>query len=519
MGNRTPTARATLKRFAVMLVGVAALATTACTAPATPTSPSAGSSTSSAPAEKTLIVAATVEPSTLDMTSGAAVAPAQVQLYNVYETLVKIDVEGALQPLLAQRWSVSPDRLVYTFFLNPAAKFASGNPVTAEAVAANIERIRTSESVAPKYSAAMAVVTGERAVDDTTLEVTLSRPSNVWLYSMADTAGMIADPAGFSGLATASAGSGPYALGTWNRGDSVVLKRNDAYWGTRGRYDAVTFKYFADPNAMNAAMLAGTIDIISNEQAPDALAQFADPNSYTVLDGNTNMEVTLGLNNASKPLKDVKVRQAIALAIDKEKLIENVEAGHGVALGSMSVPTDPYYEDLSGINSYNPARAKELLADAGYSKGLTLRFKPAAIPYATAAAQQIASDLKAVGISTKIEEQQFPAAWLDSVYTKADYDLTIVGHAEARDLVAYTNPKYYWRYDSETFDKLYVDADEAAPEEYVTEMKKAVRHLAEDAASVWLYMMPNLVVTKATVTGVAPNQTTDSFDITTVATR
>lgn len=521
MTDRTPKPRVSIRLAVALSAMVALLSVTACTTPSqpSPSSSASGSTTSAAPAAKTLTIAATAEPSTLDMTAAAPVAPAQVQLYNVYETLVKIDADGKLQPFLAQRWSVSTDRLTYTFYLNPAAKFASGTPVSAEAVAKNIERIRTSTGVAAKYSAAMSVVSGERAVDSTTLEVTLTRPSNTWLYSMGDTAGMIADPAGFDTLGTATAGSGPYALSQWKRGDSIVLQRNANYWGTTPRFDQVTFKYYADPNAMNAAMLAGTIDIISNQQAPDALVQFSDTSKYTIIDGGTNGEVTLGLNNSSEPLKNIKVRQAIAMAIDKNKLLTDVAAGHGTVIGSMVVPTDPYYEDLSGINAYNPTQAKQLLADAGYASGLTLRLKPAALPYATAAAQEVAADLKAVGVATTIEEQQFPAKWVETVYTKADYDLTIVSHAEARDLVTYTNPNYYWRYDSPTFNQLYKAADEAAPDQYATEMKKAARQLADDAASVWLYMMPNLVVAKATVSGIAKNQTTDSFDVTTIATR
>jgi peptide/nickel transport system substrate-binding protein len=523
MTDRTPPARVSIRRAVAVSVALALLGLTACTTPAPTPSPGGSASstttTTAAPAAKTLTIAATAEPSTLDMTALAPVAPAQVQLYNVYETLVKIDGDGKLQPLLAQRWSVSPDRLVYTFYLNPAARFASGTPVTAEAVAQNIERIRTSSSVAPKYSSALAVVSSEKALDPTTLEVTLSRPSNTWLYSMGDTAGMIADPAGFATMGTATAGSGPYALAQWNRGDSIVLERNTEYWGTTPRFDKVTFKYYADPNAMNAAMLAGTIDVISNQQAPDALVQFADTSKYAIIDGGTNGEVTLGLNNSSEALKNIKVRQAIAMAINKNQLLTNVAAGHGTVIGSMVVPTDPYYEDLSGINAYNPTQAKQLLADAGVGTGLTLRLKPAALPYATAAAQQVAADLKAVGIATTIEEQQFPAKWVETVYTKADYDLTIVAHVEARDLVSYTNPNYYWRYNSPTFNALYKAADEAAPDQYAPEMKKAARQLADDAASVWLYMMPNLVVAKATVSGIAKNQTTDSFDVTTIATR
>ena len=497
---------------------------TACTPGGEPTSPGASgsastTSTTTTSAAKTLTVGASLEPQTLDPTKLAYVAAAQVELFNVYETLVKIDGDGRLQPLLAQRWELSPDRLTYTFFLNPAAKFASGKQVTADAVVKNIDRLRTAtaDAVNSKYSTWMKVVSGATAVDPTTVKVVLSRPSNTWLYAMGDTTGIIADPDGFADLATKSAGSGPYQVKEWRKGDSIVLERNPGYWGTQPRFDTVTFKYFTDPNAMNTAMLAGTLDIISNEQAPDALAQFADPAAFPVLDGGTNGEVTLALNNSSAALKNVKVRQAIAMAIDKKKILDDVEAGHGVVLGTMDVPTDPYYEDLSAVNSYDPEKAKALLKEAGVAS-LTLRLRPLAVPYATAAATDVAAMLKAVGINVTVSVEQ-PGTWIDSVFLKADYDLSIVSHAEARDLNTYTNPQYYWRYTSAAFNAAWLAADSASPEEYPEAMKKAARILADDAASVWLYMMPNLVVSKATVTGLPKNQTTDSFDVTTITNR
>lgn len=476
------------------------------------------------PASHALTIGATAEPPSMDPMAVAAAAGSQVMLYNVYETLVKTDSNGDLQPLLAQRWSVSDDRTVYTFDLNPAARFAGGAPVNAEAVVKNIERVKTPSvasasdtTVAAKLVKQMSIVRSAEATNAHTVKVTLTRPSNTWLYDMSSTGGMIADPAQFSALGTTTAGSGPYKLKQWNKGDSVVLERNAAYWGTPGRFDEVTFRYYTDPNAMNAAMLAGQLDIISNLQAPDTISQFADPSRFKTIEGTTNGEVVLGLNNASAPLKDVRVRQAIAQAIDKRALVDTVWNGKGQVIGSMVVPTEPYYEDLTGINAYNPDHAKQLLAQAGYPNGLTLRLKPAALPYATKSAQVIASQLKEVGITAQIEELQFPNRWTDVVYTKADYDMSIVAHVEARDLSTYANPNYYWRYNNPEFTQLYTAADQAPPDEYAADMKKAARFLAEDAASVWLFDLPNLVITKPNITGVGENAASLSFDVTTIA--
>lgn len=528
MAEPVPSRRRRPAVRAVVAGLIVALALTACTGGgAAPTASPASSTPPSADANRSLVIGATAEPTSLDPTADAAAAGSQALLYNVYETLVKVDAEGQLRPLLAQSWDVSADRLTYTFQLNRQASFSDGTPVTAESVAANIERIRT-QPVASKLKAAMSVVASTNAVDPTTLQVTLQRPSVNWLFDMASTAGMIINPAGFADARTKTAGSGPLEVTTWTPGDSIRL-RQTSYWGTPIRFDEVTFRYFRDPNAMNAAMLADDLDVISNLQAPDALGQFADTSRFTVVEGTTNGEVVLGINNGAQPttpgvtpgngnpaLKDARVRQAITMAIDKRALLETTWFGKGTPLGSMAVPTDPYYEDLTGLYPYDPERARVLLAEAGHPR-LTLRLRPAALPYASRAAQFIASQLGQVGITVQVEEMQFPARWLDAVYNKADYDLTIVSHVEARDLTTYANPDYYWRYTNPTFAEQVRAADEGTLEEYTAGMRGAARTLADDAAGVWLYALPNLVVTRAGITGVPRNATTLSFDVTTMA--
>lgn len=504
------------RRSLPLLAGIiAAAATSACTTQ--PASTASGSTDATGTADSgRLVIGATAEPPSLDPTAYAAAAGAQALLYNVYETLVKLDAEGNLRPLLARAWDLSTDRLTYTFELNRAARFADGTRVTADAVKQNIERIRT-QPVAAKLSTSMQIVDTVEAVSDTTLAVRLTRPSTLWLYDMASTAGIVINPTGFANAATATAGSGPFAVTAWTPGDSITMDRSATYWGTPARFEQVTIRYIADPNALNAALLSGQVDVIANLQAPDALGQFADTSRFTVIEGTTNGEVVLGLNNSSPALSDVRVRRALTMAIDKQALVDTTWGGKGVVIGSMAVPTDPYYEDLTGLFPHDPERARQLLAEAGQAN-LTLRLRPAALPYATRAAQFIASQLAAVGVTAQIEELQFPSRWTEVVYTNADYDMTIVSHVEARDLVTFANPDYYWRYANPEFDRLLEQADTGTMEEYVAGMRSAARLLAEDAAAVWLYVLPNLVVSRAGITGIPTNATSLSFDATTMAT-
>lgn len=467
---------------------------------------------------RVLAVGATLEPASMNPWRDTAASIPQVLLYNVYETLVKVDSAGQLRPLLAQAWEVSPDKLNYTFHLNPAAKFASGSPVDAEAVVANVRRMQTDSTLTETLRAQLSVVADAKVLDPHQVLIKLSHPSLMWLYDMSSTLGMMVDPA-FSGeLSNASAGSGPYAFQAHDKGQSVTLVKNANYWGTPARFDEIVFRYFGDPNAMNASMLSDDLDVISNLQAPDALAQFSDSTRFDTISGITNGEVVLGLNHKRKALANLKVRQALTMAVDRKALLDTVWNGQGTLIGSMAVPTDPWYEDLSGVNPYDPGKAKKLLKEAGYSEGLTLRLRVPVVPYAVKSAQFVASQLRDVGVSVKVEELEF-SRWLSEVFTAGDYDLTIVAHVEARDLGRFANPKYYWHYDSEKFTQLYEAADASADGQAVLRMKAATRYLAEDCAAVWLFALPNLVITKATISGIGQNATTLSFDLTTVASR
>ncbi|WP_425308758.1 ABC transporter substrate-binding protein [Ammonicoccus fulvus] len=502
-------------RVLVAVVAVAGLLLSACTTSGSPGANGSANGNGKA-AQTTLSVGATASPSTLDPTINNAAAIPQVVLYNVYETLVKLDAEGQLKPLLAQRWDVSADNKTYTFNLDPAARFASGRAVAAKDVVWSFERIKNSDTTTSAVKGQMGPVDTVRAVDDKTVEVVLKNPSNLWLFDMSSTAGIILDSETTADLANSTAGSGPFQLKDWIPNSSVTLEKNPNYWGTPARFNEVTFRYFTDPNAMNAAMLAGDLDIISNLQAPAALPQFSDTNRFKVVEGTTNGEIVLSMNGRSEGLKDVRVRQAIRHAIDKKALRDTVWAGKGELIGSMAPPTDPWFEDRTGDFPFDQDKARALLAEAGV-QNLRLRLRVPTLPYATASAQFIQSQLREVGIEAEIDQLEFPARWLEVVHTNADYDMSIVSHVEARDFVRFANPDYYFHYDSEEFRRLVAEADAGPADQQAPKLKEALALLSRDAAADWLFLLPNLVITKPNITGVAQNANTLSFDLTTIA--
>ncbi|SFP87640.1 peptide/nickel transport system substrate-binding protein [Amycolatopsis arida] len=480
----------------------AGLTGTACTA---------GSTAAVGGGEDTLAVGFTAEPQNLDFTTTDGAAIPQALLYNVYEGLVKLDANAEIVPLLAESWTVNADRTVYDFQLREGVRFGNGAPFTAEDVKFSVERVKSEWTVSLKSK--MDVVDHVEVVGPTHARVVLSRPSNAWLFDMAGRVGAMFSPTGVADLANSPVGTGPYEVAQRRRGDSIVLRANPDYWGRAPEYRTVVLKYYKDPTAMSNALLSNGIDVISSITAPDAIPQFERDTRFTVLQGTTNGEVVLAYNNARPPLDDVRVRRALTLAVNREALLTTAWAGRGTLIGSMVPPTDPWYEDLSGHYPYDPGRARALLAEAGQPTP-TLRLRVPNLPYAVSAAQVVASELGKVGVTVAIEPLDFPAVWLQQVFTDHDYDLSIIQHVEARDITTFGRPSYYWGYDNPRVRDLLAAADTGTRREQVAAMREVARTITEDAAANWLFLFPNVVAAKKKVTGLTPNQVSESFDLT-----
>ncbi|MGP3917793.1 ABC transporter substrate-binding protein [Nonomuraea sp. 10N515B] len=470
----------------------------------------AGGGTST-PAAQSLSVGFVAEPANLDFTATEGAAIPQALLVNVYEGLVKLGQDGNIVPLLAEKWEVSDDRKTYTFTLRKNVKFSSGAAFTADDVVFSLDRLKTDWKL--KIKSQLDVVDKVEKKDDSTAVVTLKRPSNGFLYSMATRLGAMFSRTGVADLANKPVGTGPYVLGSWRRGDSIQLNANPSYWGTKPPLSSITLKYFKDATAMNNALLTSGIDVISSVQAPESLQQFADPNRFQTVEGTTNGEVVLSMNNARAPFNDKKARQAVRHAIDHKALLDTAWAGRGQLIGSMVPPTDPWYEDRTGDYPYDPAKAKELLG----GKTLTVKMRIPNLPYAVASAQVVKSQLAQVGITADIEPLEFPARWLDVVFKQGDYDLSIINHVEPRDMGIFADKSYYFHYDNPEFGKLLASADEGTEQQQTGDLKKAAQLLSDDAAADWLFLFPNLIVAKKGVTGLPKNAIAESFDFTALA--
>ena len=278
----------------------------------------------------------------------------------------------------------------------------------------------------------------------------------------------------------------------------------------------MTLRYFDDATAMNNALLSGGIDVIGTLQSPESLERFESDDRFQVLEGTTNGELVLSMNNARPPFDDPQVRQAVKHALDRQAILDTTYAGYGELVGSMVPPTDPWYEDLTDLYPHDPDKARDLLTEAGVTDA-TVAFRIPNLPYAVTAAQVVKSQLAEVGITAEIEVLEFPARWLDVVFKQHDYDMSLIAHVEPRDLTTFADPSYYWGYDNPEFQAAIEQAGTADEEQYVELMQSAARLLAEDAAADWLFVLPSLIVAESDVEGLPVNRVSESFDLTGVS--
>lgn len=321
-----------------------------------------------------LVLAMTLEPPGLDPTAGAASAIAEIVHYNVFETLTKINSDGSVSPLLAESWEVSPDLKTYTFKLRRGVKFHNGEPCNAQAVKFSFERAGAEKST-NKDKRTFAGMESVAALDEHTVVILNKGLDPDFLFLMGQATAIIVEPKSADGNATKPVGTGPYQLAAWAKGSSITLAKWDGYRQAGAiKLKKVTFRFISDPAAQVAALLAGDVDAFPRV-TPRSVAQFKTNPKFQVLVSGSRAKTILAINNKKKPLDDVRVRRAIAAAIDRKAVIEGAGDGYGAPIGSHYVPGAFGYVDTTGINPFNPDKARALLSEAGIKTPLELSLK------------------------------------------------------------------------------------------------------------------------------------------------
>jgi peptide/nickel transport system substrate-binding protein len=480
--------RTAIAAAAVLAAGVLLLS--ACTSAPAPSPTGSGAPDPDA----TLTVGLVLEPTNLDIrhTSGAALE--QILIDNVYQGLVTRTQDNKIAPALATDYEISDDGLTYTFTLAEGVAFHDGAALTIDDVVGSLTQVKDDETVIGHDSFANVASIAADGTDK--VVITLAAPDQNFLFTLTGPAGLVFKTGDTTDLKIAANGTGPFTLVKWNQGDSIELARNDSYWADPAGVARVVFQYIPDFTAGVNAALDGGLDVLTAVD-PNLASQLDGVQGFTLTTGKTTDKGTLAFNNQRAPLDDVRVREALRLAVNHDDLVSAIGAGQ--TLYGPIPELDPGYEDLSDVISYDPERAKQLLAEAGVSNlSLTLT-----IPsfYGTTVPQVLVSAYNDIGVDLKVDSVEF-STWLQDVYTNHDYDLSFVLHVEPRDFGNFANPDYYFGYDNPEVQDLYTKALAAVdPAESADLLAQAARIVSEDHAADWLYNGATITAVQSDVSG------------------
>lgn len=422
-------------------------------------------------------------------------------VFNLFEGLVKPTSDGDLVPAVASDYEILEDGKVYSFTLREGITFHDGSRVTVENIKYSIERYAEVQAESSVFSAPPEVV----LIDESTVEIRLDEANTELL---ADLATVYIIPRSNTDVATNPIGTGPFKYVSYTAGQKLVLNKYDGYWKEGYPYlDEVTFKFIADVETAFVELQAGTLDIL-NYLTIDQAELLGD--DFNIVEGSMNLVHALYLNNDYEPLQDVKVRQALSYAVDKDTINEFWSGGKSRLIGSHMIPSiAKYYEEgAEGLYPYNVEKAKELLAEAGYTDGFDLVITvPSSYTQHVSTAEVIVEYLKAVGINASIELVEW-STWLSDVYTDRNYQATVIGVdgklAPSSWLIRYVSSyeNNFVNYSNEEYDSIFALAKATVDESEKIELYKELQMiLAEDAVNVFIQDPAEFVAVNSKLAG------------------
>ena len=426
-------------------------------------------------------------------------------MFNVFEGLVKPTPDGDLTPAVAESYTVSEDRLTYTFTLREGVKFHNGETVTAEDVVYSINRCAAATETGIVQVEAFSVIQSIEALDERTVTITIAEPSNEFLSYL--TVAVL--PADYDQQDTAPIGTGPFKFVSRAAQDSVVLEKFDEYWGTPANLDKVTLKIIENADSLMMSLQSGAIDLCSHLTSTQ-VAQLGD--AFDVAEGTMNLVQAMYLNNAVAPFDDVRVRQALCYAVDKQEIIDLAFDGYGSPIGSSMYPAFGKYFDDSLTNYYTKdvEKAKALLAEAGYPDGFDMTITvPSNYKPHMDTAEVLVQQLAQIGVNATIEPIEWES-WVSDVYAGRQFQSTVVGvdasTMTARALLERFTSDYgknFINYNHAEYDALFQQTLTAYDDAGQTAIyKQMLANLTENAANVYIQDLADLVAVRKGVEGV-----------------
>ena len=419
--------RTRLATTAVVAVGVLVL--TSCTTSGTgDTSTSPGAAAGGG----TFNIGIGVDLDTLDPAQQTTTTVQNVLDYGL-ETLIKFDQKGKVKPDLAESWETSADGKALTLHLRKGVTFQDGTTFDATAAKFNLDRL-TSGKVKVPIGGAFKVVGSVVATDTSTLTINLKYPDPNLLQNLGITTSAIISPDSatkngntFENIVT-PVGTGPYQFVKFQKGTQLTYKRYDKYWGAKPYYADVAFKIIPEANSREAGLRAGQLQMIMNPPVTDLVALKATAGLAT-LSAPSDRSIFVAFNSSKAPFDNPKVREAFNYAVDKEAIIKSVLFGTTNLMDS-PLPTSLNGYCKAGEYKYDPAKAKQLLAEAGASN-LSITFGAPTGRYLQdqQAAQAIATNLRAVGVTVKVSTMDWPSYQATMQDPKGPFDMHMLGWA------------------------------------------------------------------------------------------
>ena len=432
----------------------------------------------------------------------AVAAGTKEVMFNVFEGLVKPTSNGDLIPAIADHYTLSEDRTSYTFTLRQGVQFHNGEPVETRDVVYSIERCADDsegEPLIPALSAIQSITAEDNAVT-----ITLDQPNTEFLSYLT----LAILPADYDQQDTAPVGTGPFRFVSRAAQDSIVLERFADYWGTPAYLDRVTFKIMENADSIIVSLQSGAVDLFAHLSSTQAAQLEQD---FNIEEGTMNLVQALYLNNAAKPFNDIRVRQALCYAVDKQGIIDIAFAGYGSPIGSSMYPAFGKYFDSSLTSHYIPdlQKAKGLLAEAGYPDGFSMTITvPSNYQPHIDTAQVIANQLAQIGVTAEIQLVEW-GTWLSDVYAGRNFQSTVVGvdasNMTARALLerfSSTAGNNFINYNNADYDALFEQAVTTFDDAGQTAVyKQMLENLAENAANVYIQDLADLVAVRKGLTG------------------
>lgn len=355
-----------------------------------------------------LVFAQGTDAETLDPHSITS-SPNAIPIMAIYDTLVKYDNDLNIVPSLATDWTVSEDGLTMTFHLRKNVKFQDGTPFNADAVVFNIERLLDPNTRVPLRTY-ISFVKSAKAIDDYTVEFTLKYSHAPALARLTAPLNSMASPTAIQkygkDFGSHPVGTGPFKFVEWVKDDHILLAKNDSFWGKVPAIDELMIRVIPDDESRVLALESGQVDV--TVRVPPLDVPRLKGEGLNVIVAPDTRVMYIGMNTQYEMLKDQRVRQALNYAVNKEAIVQVLLQGYAHVMDSPLTPESFAYKS-TGQYKYDPAKAKQLLAEAGYPNGfeLTLMTPHGRYLMDYRVSEAVQGYLAKVGITLKVKEMEW----------------------------------------------------------------------------------------------------------------